>query len=703
KKMDIKKLLQDRNILIKKAPGDELVIDCLVNNCDTDSAINEAHFYINSSTGAFQCKKCGVEGGLKELLAILGIDKVDSKKKEFTPYDYQRYETQLEDNSEIMDYLIHKRGLKTDTIKQRHLGFGKFFGRTWITIPYFDEKGNFLNLYKLRAPEGSNSASKYLVYPTKAETRLYGLELLDTTQNNIFICEGEFDSMILNQHGHNAISIGSGAQTFKDDWLESLKPFDEISICFDNDPAGEAGALKLIQKLGYIFPLKQVIKHTIPHDDGAKDVSDLLNQKDGFYKLMGSTEIVQKPPVMKRSMSIGELADVLDLTIKEDKVNKILAFLCFLSMYTENSQFNIIFNGPSSSGKTYIPLEIAKLFPEEDVIDLGKVTNQAFFYEQGEYDQETNSMIIDYSRKTLLFMDQPNTEVISKIRPLLSHDKKVITNKMTDSNLKYGTKTKTAKIVGFCSVVFCTTDSLIDEQELTRVILLSPDTSPKKIKRVIEAKINSQSSIINDRGIIESNPIRQELMSRILDIKYAAIKDFYIPNKELLEELLHNGKHQVSTRDTRDITKIFSLIHVLALLNYRFRDKTEDGRLQADDQDIYDAFSLWNEIRLAQETGISPHVLGFVETIVKDLFKERQSPDVNTEIRIKREDFIKKYSVVHNTILDDKSMINKYLRPLCYAGILEELKGDDRRENVYALTTYGKNILNVKGGIPSIE
>ena len=85
-----------------------------------------------------------------------------------------------------------------------------------------------------------------------------------------------------------------------------------------------------------------------------------------------------------KPISSQELIKTLGLTIKKDEENKLITFLCQLSAYTESSQFNISFNAPSSTGKSYIPTEIARLFPEEDVIEIGYCSPTAFFHDIGE-------------------------------------------------------------------------------------------------------------------------------------------------------------------------------------------------------------------------------------------------------------------------------------------------------------------------------
>ena len=149
---------------------------------------------------------------------------------------------------------------------------------------------------------------------------------------------------------------------------------------------------------------------------------------------------VEEPPVdvsQFKPLSSQDLIEILGLTIKKDEENKLITFLCQLSVYTENSQFNISFNAPSSTGKSYIPTEIARLFPEKDVIEIGYCSPTAFFHDIGEYIKEKGGYLVDLSKKILIFLDQPHTQLLERLRPLLSHDKKEINLKITDKTQKF--------------------------------------------------------------------------------------------------------------------------------------------------------------------------------------------------------------------------------------------------------------------------
>ena len=198
-------------------------------------------------------------------------------------------------------------------------------------------------------------------------------------------------------------------------------------------------------------------------------------------------------------LSSEKLIETLGITIKHDAENKLATFLCELSAYTESSQFNISYNAPSSTGKSYIPTEIARLFPKEDVMEIAYCSPTAFFHDVGQYDKEKNGYLVDLSHKILIFLDQPHNELLARLRPLLSHDKKEIAIKITDKTQKNGTRTKNILLRGYPAVIFCTAGLNIDEQEATRFLLLSPEVSQIKIQQsissIIEKEANSEKFV----------------------------------------------------------------------------------------------------------------------------------------------------------------------------------------------------------------
>ncbi|GAI30017.1 unnamed protein product, partial [marine sediment metagenome] len=271
--------------------------------------------------------------------------------------------------------------------------------------------------------------------------------------------------------------------------------------------------------------------------------------------------------------SSQELIKILGLTIKKDEKNKLITFLCQLSAYIESSQFNISFNAPSSTGKSYIPIEIARLFPEEDVLEIGYCSPTAFFHDIGKYDKEQKGYVVDLSRKILIFLDQPHTQLLERLRPLLSHDKKEISLKITDKTQKFGLRTKNILLKGYPSVIFCTARLKIDEQEATRFLLLSPETSQEKIREAIHEKIKKETDTNTYHEGLNNAPARKLLKERIRAIKQENIKEIKIGSPEEIEDRFLEKDKMLKPRDSRDIGRIISLVKCFALLNLWFRKK----------------------------------------------------------------------------------------------------------------------------------
>ena len=92
-----------------------------------------------------------------------------------------------------------------------------------------------------------------------------------------------------------------------------------------------------------------------------------------------------------KEISLDELRDILDSTIKHDNESKLITFLDMLLNYTEEDQQNIGYVAESSTGKSYIPLQLTPYFPSVDVIELGRV-NQRRFSMNGEFQQLTHAI-----------------------------------------------------------------------------------------------------------------------------------------------------------------------------------------------------------------------------------------------------------------------------------------------------------------------
>ncbi len=710
-KITIKEYLTQRGIPFREEGG-ELITKCLFNDCDRDSANNESHLYFSIETGQYDCKKCGEKGNLITLAKHFGdTGPAPRKTNTFNVELVEKCHEALPPH--IREYL-NKRGLTNATINEYKLGYGQFYRKPWITIPIKDIYGNY-SFFKLRMDPAFGNDK--ITYPKGAEAQLYDWDNLTKPNIPLVICEGELDRLLLLSKGVSAITSTHGAMTFKDEWVEKIRKDNKIYICFDNDEAGKKGSERVAKMLENVGCEEYII--TLPEEVGEKgDITDY------FIKLGGSVEDLfgkyTKPYPEKidtaqfSPMSSEQLIDTLGLTIKYDAENKLATFLCELSAYTESSQFNISYNAPSSTGKSYIPTEIARLFPQGDVMEIAYCSPTAFFHDVGQYDKEKNQQLVDLSHKILIFLDQPHNELLARLRPLLSHDKKEIAIKITDKTQKNGTKTKNILLRGYPSVIFCTAGLHIDEQEATRFLLLSPEVNQEKIQQGISATIRKESDSENFISWLEENPDRILLKERIRAIKLEKIEEINITTPEKIEQIFLSKNKKLKPRHQRDIKRLLSLIKSLALLNVWWRERNR-STITANDDDINMAFKLWDKISVSQELNLPPYIYNLYKEVILPAWETKNNvrndaiAELTGKLGLSRQEVLAKHFAVYGRMLDGHQLRQQILPMLETAGlIIQEQDPHDKRKmmifpsSLYLLSSEAKNS-ETEGGVKSTE
>jgi len=380
-------------------------------------------------------------------------------------------------------------------------------------------------------------------------------------------------------------------------------------------------------------------------------------------------------------LSTEELLEVLDLTVKRDEVNKLITFLCCLSAYTENNQFNISFNAPSSTGKSYIPIEIASLFPKEDVVKVGYCSPTAFFHDKGKFIKEQKGYFVDLERKILIFLDQPHTLLLQHLRPLLSHDEKEIRIKITDKSQKYGLRTKNVVIKGYPAVIFCSAGLNIDEQEATRFLLLSPETTQDKIREGILQAIKKEADLEVYSEELNNNPERQLLIKRINAIEEENIKEIKLLNLEKIKDKFFSEHKELKPRHQRDIKRLISLIKSLALLNLWHRETENLDTIIASDDDIEDGFRIWEEISFSQELNLPPYIYRLYEEIILPLYQEKQ-------VGLTRKEIMRGHLRIYNRPVAEWQLRREIIPMLEMAGLIVQEQDPDDRRNRLIIPVY---------------
>ena len=112
--------------------------------------------------------------------------------------------------------------------------------------------------------------------------RLFNGDILKTLKKGerVYLCEGEFDTMILEQYGKHAVGV-LGVSNYEDDTIKRLNDFDLV-IAFDSDEQGRKEALK-ISNIFYKQTGREVIREKLP--EGIKDITELIVKRRQNEKL----------------------------------------------------------------------------------------------------------------------------------------------------------------------------------------------------------------------------------------------------------------------------------------------------------------------------------------------------------------------------------------------------------------------------------
>jgi hypothetical protein len=373
-----------------------------------------------------------------------------------------------------------------------------------------------------------------------------------------------------------------------------------------------------------------------------------------------------------RELSIQELCKALDCTIKYDNSTKAIIFLNNLLAQTEEDSFNVTMTGGSSEGKTYTALECAAYFPESERIEIAGASPTSFFHDkglavkeiideegrrdfepiqdeieglaseiselqskpkktQGDRDllaakkgelhrlRSESKILVDFESKILIFLDQQNPELLKRLRGFFSHDKKYAEFSITNKNSRGANRTEHIVLKGYSSVVFCTAHSLFDEQEVTRNLLLSPETSQEKLNETLKLIAFKKANSRLFRKQVDANLERRSLLFRVELIRASGCSSFDSQQYwERILELFVKHRDIKQPRYQRDLPRIISLIYGNALLNLFNRNlKNHDGsEIEIKAQAIIEGFRLYESISEANENNVSPEVYSIWKEII---------------------------------------------------------------------------------------
>lgn len=697
-----------------KQHGKEVSFSCPW-GCDDDRRSNEEfHCGLDCENCTFHCFKCGRNGNYITLLKHFGdYEEYDAEQKaKNQPVRTGRKPESLDatvaklhakTRDSVREY-FNGRGINDASIDKFMLGAAKFGNRRGYMIPVFDRSGHVAYIKLRRTPEDEAaevlaksmgktlSTPKYVVHPTGASLILVGEDqLAKSTSCEVLITEGELDRIMAIQEGVEmpVVSGGGGAQTFKDEWIDKLQNMRNIFVCFDNDEVGESGAEKLAQRLAERIPTASIYLITLPFEKNTHaDLCDYFSQKKGtaeeLFTKYAKYHCGAKPidASQFKEFTVEDIANVLNTTIKYDFVAKTVIFIGMTLAYTDSDQLNVMLGGDSSSGKSHDVTEVAKYFPEQDVLVYGKTTPTAFYYSEKlrRNDEETGQAYIDLERRIMVFTEQPDTQLQENLRALLSHDAKKIPFAITNKGKNGKNVAVEGYIKGFPSTFFCSANMHVDEQEQTRCLIISPETTKEKVIAGVDASIDKNSNREAYNARLENDEARQQLKERVLYIKSLKVSSIDIDDSDYLRARFMENRRSLRPKAQREIAHFISLVKGLALINAPFRMK--EGKVIATNQDVDEAMKIWSVLSKSMVYGISPQAFSFYEDFVWGAYVDKCKSSTAVVKGVTYDEIRKRYYEQTGSYPNMENVRKQYIPALKCAALLSCDKDEDDKRQV---------------------
>jgi len=205
---------------------------------------------------------------------------------------------------------LNQRGI-TDALVDKHL-LG--WNGQRITIPITNRDGA-VAFFKLAKDPAEMGGGPKMLTPPGATAELYGWDRVLAKPESIIVCEGEFDRLVLEAQGFEAVTSTGGAASFRPEWAEVIAEIPHVYLGFDHDAAGQAGAERVAQ----MIPQARIVPWPEEIGDGG-DVTDffvrLHRSREEFLRLLDASQPLpreEKPETVKAIRGDRTRAEIEDL------------------------------------------------------------------------------------------------------------------------------------------------------------------------------------------------------------------------------------------------------------------------------------------------------------------------------------------------------------------------------------------------------
>jgi hypothetical protein len=310
--------------------------------------------------------------------------------------------------------------------------------------------------------------------------------------------------------------------------------------------------------------------------------------------------------------------------------------------------------------------------------------------------------LIDLKGKILIFLEPPQHELWTLLKPILSHDEVEITYPYVDrTDEREGLRTQNVVVRGWPSCIFC---SAKDESEWkiwpeiqSRFLITSPNMNKEKVQdgnMLIAQRKGLPNSI--QQHVIVSDKDRQlakecvsylkKWINRLFQVNlidYEHPNCVWVPYYEILANALKSDRGT----DNRATNRIFSLLNIIPLTKVHLRPTLVYGKERLVIATLDD---LGETLHITQNmSGIPTHKIHFYRDIFTELYESKTEPDtkndkVEDRIGVTTSQLARYSKLKTGKVINSDSVRKSYLDELLNNGFIDQQDSTiDKRHKIY--------------------
>ena len=328
-----------------------------------------------------------------------------------------------------------------------------------------------------------------------------------------------------------------------------------------------------------------------------------LAEKEAAETFLKQEDLLQKTnELIGKSGVIGE------------ETNRLLMYLIFTSRKREQP-LHVVSLGSSGIGKTHLQSSVGELIPEEELVSITTLSENAFYY----FGKQ------ELKHKVILIEDLDGAEnALYPLRELQT--KKRIVKTIASKNHKGETQTKYLVVEGPVCVAGCTTKEYIYEDNANRSFLLYLDESPEQDTKIMSYQRKISSGEIN---FYEQQEIQEFLQNTQRILKPIKIINPYAKRLNLPTSVF---------KPRRTNNHYLQFIEAITFYYQYQREQQTDKEtgeiyIETTLEDIENANALLKEVLLRKSDELTGSCRNYLENLKEYLKSNKKKQYTNREIR----------------------------------------------------------------------